>query len=151
MVLRVRDGSEHLLDSDHHCHAFPWCEQAIGYSIHVTAVGRCVSQLQGWYEERRAVQLKFIVVLLIVSALFLGALLWLMRGRLKNKGLALLGLALVSTFVVVRAVGFQHVDVLINTRVHDIRFNVLLELSGLVLIFINAIWLLIVRQETVPA
>ena len=110
-----------------------------------------MSQLQGWYEERRAVQLKFIVVLLIVSALFLGALLWLMRGRLKNKGLALLGLALVSTFVVVRAVGFQHVDVLINTRVHDIRFNVLLELSGLVLIFINAIWLLIVRQETVPA
>jgi hypothetical protein len=108
----------------------------------LTAAGRCLSQLQGWYDERRVFQREFIVGLVIVAGLFLGLVLWLMRGGLLRNGLALLGIALVTAFVAVRAVGFHHFDVLINSRLLDVRFNVLFELSGLVLIAINAIALL---------
>ena len=109
----------------------------------LTAAGRCLSQLQGWYEERRVFQRNFIIGLLMVAGLFLALVLWLMRGCLRRNGLALLGLAFVTAFVAVRAVGFHHFDVLINSRLLDIRYNVLFELSGLVLIAANALFLLL--------
>ena len=65
-----------------------------------------------------------------------------MRKYLRRNGLALVGFAFVTTFVAVRAVGFHHFDVLINSRLLDIRFNVLFELSGLVLLAVNATALL---------
>ena len=105
----------------------------------LTAAGRCLSQIQGWYEERRAFQLEFIIGLLMLAGLLLTLAVWLMRGRMRRNGLAVLGLAFVAAFVAVRAVGFHHVDALIGTRVLDIRYNVLFELSGLVLIAVNAI------------
>jgi hypothetical protein len=46
----------------------------------------------------------------------------------------------------VRAVGFHHFDEVINFRVNDVRMNWVLELSGLVLISVNAIWLLFRRD-----
>jgi len=105
----------------------------------LTAAGRCLSQLQGWYEERRAFQRDFIIGLLMAASVFLGLVLWLMRGCLRRNGLAVLGLAIVTTFVAVRAVGFHHFDLLIDSRMLDVRYNVLFELSGLVLIAANAV------------
>ncbi len=105
----------------------------------LTAAGRCMSQLQGWYEKRRVFQLEFIIALLMFASLLLTLAVWLMRGHLRRNGLALLGLAFVAAFVAVRAVGFHHVDLLIGSRFLDIRYNVLFELSGLVLIAANAI------------
>jgi hypothetical protein len=109
----------------------------------LTATGRCLSQLQGWYDERRAFQLDFIIGLLVAAVLFLAAVLWLMRGSLRRNGVAILGLAFVTSFVAVRAIGFHHVDVLIDSRLLDVRYNVLFELSGLVLIAANVIGLLV--------
>ncbi|WP_199227145.1 hypothetical protein [Aminobacter sp. AP02] len=110
----------------------------------LTAAGRCLSQLQGWYEERQVFQRKFIIGLLIVAGLLLALAVWLMRGRLRRNGMAVLGVAFVTAFVAVRAVGFHHVDTLIDSRLLDIRYNVLFELSGLVLIAANAIALIAV-------
>jgi hypothetical protein len=117
----------------------------------LTAAGRCLSQLQGWYDERRMFQRDFIIGLLTAAGLFLAAVLWLMRGYLWRNGLALLGLAFVTTFVAIRAVGFHHFDVLINSRWLDIRFNVLFELSGLVLLAVNATVLLGSRLSDAPS
>ncbi len=107
-----------------------------------TATGRCFSQLQDWYDQRRAFQWNFILGLLVASILFIGLVLWLMRGRLRRNGVAILGLAFVTAFVAVRAVGFHHFDALIDTQVRDIRYNVLFELSGLFAIAGNALALL---------
>ena len=117
----------------------------------LTAAGRCLSQLQGWYEERRVFQRDFIIGLLMAVGLFVSLVLWLMRGCLRRNGLALLDLAFVTTFVAVRAVGFHHFDVLINSRLLDIRFNVLFELSGLVLLAVNATALLGSRLSDAPS
>jgi hypothetical protein len=108
----------------------------------LTATGRCISRQQGWYEDRRAFQRVFIEALLGLIVLMLAASLYWMRRDLRRNGLALLGLVAVAGFVAVRAVGFHHFDEVINLRVRDIRFNVIFELAGLVMIAVNALVLL---------
>ncbi|MFN3844438.1 MAG: hypothetical protein ACK4RZ_01285 [Paracoccaceae bacterium] len=109
----------------------------------LTATGRCIARLQGWYEDRRIVQRHFIQGLLLAIGAILVFGLYLMRRDLKRHGLALLGLAVVAGFVAVRAVGFHHFDSVINIRVQDVRLNVVFELAGLVLIAVNALVLLL--------
>lgn len=108
----------------------------------LTATGRCLSQLQGWYTERREIQKHFIQVLLAATVLALALGAYLMRRDLRRNALAILGLCVVSSFVAVRAVGFHRFDAFINSRMLDMRVNFLFELSGLVLIALNAIVLL---------
>ena len=108
----------------------------------LTATGRCMARAQGWYDSRRIVQVAFI------AGLVLGVVLtWVwatktLRGQMRGNGLALLGLAILCGFVLVRAVGFGHVDRLINMDFANVRFNFWFENAGLLLIAVNAIWLL---------
>lgn len=108
----------------------------------LTASGRCVARQQGWYDERQAFQRHFIEGLLIGIALMLALGLYLLRRDLRQNGLALIGLVVVAGFVAIRAVGFHHVDAMLNLRVQNLRYNVIFELSGLTLIALNALWLL---------
>lgn len=105
----------------------------------LTATGRCVAQLQGWYRSRWAVQKGFIVVLAGTMGVLGLILLILMRHTLRRTGLALLGFVFVSGFVLIRAVGFHHMDALINHRIGDVRMNWVLELTGLVFIALGAL------------
>jgi hypothetical protein len=108
-----------------------------------TAIGRCVAQAQGWYAQRRAFQAEVILGLLVAMAVF-SVLLWvLMRGTLRRTGVALVGFAFVLGFVAVRAVGFHHVDVILNLRVNDVRMNWVLELIGPMLILLSGLALLV--------
>lgn len=108
----------------------------------LTATGRCIAQLQGWYGERRGFQKHFIMALLAIFAALLLLGLYLLRHELRANGLALLGLIVVAAYVAVRAVGFHHFDALINERLLDLRFNFIFEVSGLVLVSLNALVLL---------
>lgn len=97
----------------------------------LTAAGRCVAKLQGWYAERRAVQIGFVAGLALTGVALGVWLTWWLRGTWPRTALALLGVTLVFSFVMVRAVGFHHVDALINFRVGALKMNWVLELSGL--------------------
>ena len=108
----------------------------------LTAMARCVAQAQGWYEERRATQKEFIELLLVAIAASLALALYLMRRHLRQNGLAVIGLVLVAGFVAIRAVSFHHFDSFLRGQFHSVRFNVILENSGLVLIALNALFLL---------
>ncbi len=108
----------------------------------LTAAGRCVAKAQGWYDDRRAFQRHFIFALVAGIGVVVALCLYFLRTELRHSGLALLGLAFVCGFVAVRAVGFHHVDWLINQSLFSVRINGMLELSGLVLIAINAAALL---------
>ncbi|MBN2630168.1 MAG: isopropylmalate isomerase [Rhodobacteraceae bacterium] len=108
----------------------------------LTATGRCVAGQKGWYDDRRAFQRQFIEGLLVVIVVMLGCGVYLLRHDLRRNGLALLGLAFVGGFVAVRAVGFHHFDAMLNLRLQNVAVNVILELSGLVLIAVNAVALL---------
>jgi phosphatidylserine synthase len=108
----------------------------------LTSVARCVAQAQGWYADRRGVQKEFIEGLLVAIAAVLGLALYLMRRHLRRNGLAVAGLVLVAGFVAIRAVSFHHFDSFLKGQFHSVRFNVILENSGLVLIALNALFLL---------
>ncbi len=110
--------------------------------ILLTAVGRCIAQAQGWYEQRRSVQREFVLVLLALTGVALALAAGLMRRHLRQNGLALAGLVLVAGFVAIRAAGFYHVDALVHTGFHSVRANFLLENAGLLLIALNALALL---------
>lgn len=108
----------------------------------LTVTGKCLAKAQGWYAERRIVQEIFIVGVLVtvLIGLVIGAIA--LRNRLRRNGLALVGLAILSGFVVIRAVSFHHVDQLIGMRQFGISTNFILENAGLVLIAINALTIL---------
>ena len=108
----------------------------------LTAAGRCVAKAQGWYDDRRAFQRHFIFALIAGIGAVLALCIYLLRSEMRHSGLALLGLGFVCGFVAVRAVGFHHVDWLINQNFIGVRMNGVLELSGLVLIAVNAAALL---------
>lgn len=107
----------------------------------LTATGRCMAHAQGWYDSRYLVQLAFIAGLVLGVVL---ALVWAtksLRGHMRGNRLALVGLTVLCGFVLVRAVGFHHVDMLISADFANIKYNFWFENAGLLLIAINALWL----------
>jgi hypothetical protein len=106
----------------------------------LTAAGRCVSQLSGWYGQRRIVQAGFI---LVAGLLALIGLIWCamkFKPVMHNCWLALVGLAFLMGFVMIRAMSFHHMDALIDTRISGLRLNGILELGGILAITANALW-----------
>lgn len=114
----------------------------------MTVIGRCHAKLNGWYEHRQIMQRSFIRTLALVALLLALGTAWLLRASLRRNILAVLGLAMVLGFVVIRAVGFHDVDKLISTELMSIRINWILELSGLVLILLSALPRLIVNSSS---
>lgn len=117
----------------------------------LTAVGRCVSRSQGWYDARREVQALFALVLGAVSLMGLAGLGMAMRRHLARTWPAVLGAGFVTGFVLVRAVSFTHVDALLKLPLGALRMNHLLENVGPLLVAFNASALLFggtSRQKT---
>ncbi|MEY8828037.1 isopropylmalate isomerase [Sedimentitalea sp. XS_ASV28] len=112
----------------------------------LTAGARCLAQLQGWYEDRRAVQVGFILVLLLYCLGFGIFLIWIMWGHLGQIWLMVLGLIFLLAFIAVRAVGFHHFDALISAQISNVRMNWILELGGLIMIGANAVWMILARR-----
>ncbi|WP_212751884.1 isopropylmalate isomerase [Roseovarius arcticus] len=113
----------------------------------LTAVGRCLSQAQGWYAERRTFQLSFIISIIIASVLIAVLLFWAMRRELKHIWLALTGTALLLAFIAIRAVGFHHFDQFIGYEVGSIRVNWAFEIGGIAMIGANGLYLLLRRSS----
>ena len=105
----------------------------------LTDIGRHISWQQGWYKERREFQKWFVLGVLGIS--FIVTLLCIVRYRdfWKRHFLLAAGLASLSTFVVVRAVSFHHVDLLLKSRVAGVKMNWFLELGGIGLIWLAAL------------
>ena len=103
-----------------------------------TQVGKHLAREHGWYEQRRQVQMWFVVGVAAMGVVALGAACLVGRRWWRQGSLALVGLAFLLAFIVVRAASFHHVDLLLRTSVLGVRVNVLLELSGIVCIMVAA-------------
>ena len=108
----------------------------------LTAYARCLARAQGWYEDRRPVQIAFVGAVLLAglfaSLLLFGA----PRGNRGRTFVAMLGFVALMAFVAIRAAGFHHMDALIKAEVGALRMNWILELGGLALIALNAVALM---------
>jgi len=105
----------------------------------LTAIGRSLANCHGWYEHRRAVQLVFVVAVLVVGALVARGAVRAARGSLRPMRGALVGLTLLVLFVGVRASSFHHVDLLIGRSVGGVTLNAALELGGILTILASAL------------
>lgn len=125
--------------------------QQLYFQTLFTAVLRCMSQASGWYEERRHNQALFIIAL-ASSAVFLlaGALLYLRR-VVPLIGIAVLGCAMVATFVLMRAATFHHEEDLIGIPLlGKTEADIFLEFPGIFLVACNAAWFLLKRDHKSP-
>jgi hypothetical protein len=104
-----------------------------------TFVGRRVLTRSGLYQDRRHLQVIFIGGVAASCLVSLGSSLWLARRSLRHRWLALIGMALVMGFVVIRAASFHHVDVLLASRLGGLKWNWILELGGIFLVAVGAL------------
>ncbi len=101
-----------------------------------TQVMRDLAKEHGWYEARRQYQFAFVVALGAVGLLATvtaALVLWRVLPRI---GIALLGLAILVTFVVMRAASFHHIDALLHSG--PLALNWWAEFGGIALIALNA-------------
>jgi hypothetical protein len=95
---------------------------------------REAAHLQGWYDYRRPLQVLFI------ATLGFGMLAILLRVRRfladawRLYKVTWLGIALLCSFILIRAASFHHMDVFIHHRMLGLKFNVLLEIGAILVI-----------------
>jgi hypothetical protein len=104
-----------------------------------TYVGKRTAIEQGWYDDRRSVQIGFIVVLAAIGLSSAVVLLHRLRGALDRFRWALVGAVLLIAFIVIRAASFHHVDLFLTLEIGGVRPNWVLELGGIGLIAFGAL------------
>ena len=104
-----------------------------------TLVGRRVLASGGLYQDRRHLQALFIGGVAASCLVLLGGSLWLARRSLRHRWLALIGMASVMGFVVIRAASFHHVDALLASRLGGLKWNWILELGGIFIVAVGAL------------
>lgn len=104
----------------------------------LTELGRVLAFQQGWYGERRVVQVAFVVMVGLVAVGAGGTLLAMARHLPKATKRAVTGLVMLLGFVAVRASSFHHVDQLLGSSLLGLKANWLLELGGLSVICYGA-------------
>jgi hypothetical protein len=97
---------------------------------------RDAARLEGWYDERRRYQFFFVAAIAGAGVLTMGAMAWILRAKLREVWVAVLGLGGLTSFVVIRAASFHHVDTFLRRLTH--AGNVALELSAIAMIAAGA-------------
>ncbi len=105
----------------------------------LTELGRILADRQGWYADRRQVQMAFIAGVGVMGLTMFAAILHLTWGAPTATIWALLGSIGLVAFVIIRAASFHHVDAVLGTRLSGWRINWLLEMGGL-LVIIGSAW-----------
>ena len=106
----------------------------------LTEAGRVLAHYQGWFEQRQLVQLAFIALVAIICLIAAIALLLWTRSAPTPARLALIGTSMVLGFVLIRAASFHHVNQFIGQRILGLRWNWILEMSGISLVLLASQW-----------
>jgi hypothetical protein len=101
-----------------------------------TQVLRDQAHAGGWYADRRRYQFAFVVTIACGGVLGVGAIAWIWRRVLDRVWMALLGVGWLTSFVVIRAASFHHVETWL-TSLTPVG-NAALELSGIALVAVGA-------------
>lgn len=101
-------------------------------------IGRYYAQRDGWYEYRRIFQ-SYVMMGGVMSMILVGLLfIYKMADIIKANRWALIGLLLISLYIVVRASSFHHVS-FFELSLFGINLNWVLELSGIAAIVVSAV------------
>jgi hypothetical protein len=106
----------------------------------LTELGRMVASEQGWYGERRIVQVWFIIGVALTCVFIAIILLIWARKYPAPTWLALIGMTTVLAFVLIRAASFHHIDKFIGDRILGLKWNWVLEMTGIATVIIASEW-----------
>ncbi|MEH3102513.1 MAG: hypothetical protein PGN12_01220 [Sphingomonas phyllosphaerae] len=93
----------------------------------------------GWFAERRALQLAFIIGITALAPIMAGFAVRRLPMLRRNMRVAAVGVCLIYTYVLIRAASFHHVDKFINSTLLGMRWNWVLEIGGILIVLISAI------------
>lgn len=98
-------------------------------------VARAIAYEQGWYDHRQAIQVGFVVGMIVAAlAVFIGGA-WVLRSNWRNYGLLFVGLILLARFMIVRVASIYGVPLPRLSRLAGgLQINWLLELTSLAII-----------------
>jgi hypothetical protein len=82
-----------------------------------------------------------------MSAVLATWLIWALSRDITYIWLALIGFVSLLAFIAVRAAGFHHFDQFIGFDISGVRMNGILELGGILMIAVNALYLLWRKQR----
>ncbi|HEV8608387.1 MAG TPA: hypothetical protein VGQ99_23845 [Tepidisphaeraceae bacterium] len=100
----------------------------------LTQIGRDLSKSEGWYENRRAVQAIFVLLISLLGLATIAATYWYIHSAWRRYRLAFFGIVYLVTFVIIRATSFHHIDIFLQSTLGGIYFNHILELGGILFI-----------------
>jgi hypothetical protein len=103
----------------------------LDFQTEFTFLGRDFAKATGWYEERRIVQVLFILLIGFGGMVVTTALFWFYRKELQRLRMALVGVGFLMTFIVIRAASFHHVDRFLLSTIGGMRMNWIFELGGI--------------------
>lgn len=126
-----------------------WCILALGLlflginkqldlQTALTEAGRLLAREQGWYRERSTVQMVFLFLLFVLGAMGAMSVFRLTRRTSRYAQMAVIGAFLLMAYVMLRAISFHYVDHLLREELAGLRFSWILELGGILIIFISA-------------
>jgi hypothetical protein len=104
----------------------------------LTDIGREWAHRGGWYDQRRAIQYQAILISLTLGLAGMGITLYWIRGVWHRLWLALVGVALLASFVILRAASIHHTGRLLGLRLGEWHFLPLLEVIGAALVGFSA-------------
>ena len=106
----------------------------------LTQVGRILSFHEGWYAQRQAVQVAFIILVAMLCVVAVIILMIWVHNAPVSTWVAIFGTVLVFGFVLIRAASFHHMDRFIGERILGLRWNWVLEMGGISLALIASEW-----------
>ena len=106
----------------------------------ITELGRILAFSEGWYDRRQTVQVWFIMAVAAACSMLAIVLLLLVRQAPAPTWVALIGMAVVLAFVLVRAASFHHIDRFIGDRILGLKWNWIFEMGGLSIVLLGSEW-----------
>jgi hypothetical protein len=91
------------------------------------------------YENRRIYQKSFIFTILLCSGAIAAWLIYVYRNVVTKNLLAITGICFLMAYIIMRASSFHHMDYLTNISVFGVKFNWLVEVTGIFLIISNGV------------
>ncbi len=112
----------------------------LGLETALTDAGRNLAFSEGWYKQRHGVQLAVIVLVIVLCAFAIIILLMRAVNTPLSTLLALTGASFVVAYLMLRVVSFHPVDQFIGEQIFGLRWNWILQMSGIGLVLIASEW-----------
>ena len=103
-----------------------------------TQAMKTAAQMHGWYGQRKSLQVIFIAFLSVSMLFTLLSIRLYLAQSWHHYPITWIGIVFLSTFILMRAASFSHIDQMIHYPIFGIRLNGVVEIGSIALIFFGS-------------